>query len=104
VTEHRWLPLTARELTILIEALSSILAKDRANNTEVRRLIQKVAHAESHPNITVGVHGGLVQWTLGNPFPIRIYDYDGYDLPDLDERGQPCRISVEPPDAKTLPA
>ena len=54
-----------------------------------------------HPDITVGVHGGQVQWTLGNPFPIRVCDYDGAsdeDLPDIDERGERCRMWWEPTD------
>jgi hypothetical protein len=48
----------------------------------------------------VGVHGGLVQGTLGNPLPIRICDYDGPDddLPDMDERGQRCNMWFEPSD------
>ena len=39
----------------------------------------KLASATEGPAITVGVHGGLVQWVIGNPFPIRICDYDGDD-------------------------
>ena len=60
--------------------------------------MDKLTHSPQHPEITVGVHGGQVQWTLGNPFPIRVCDYDGdrEDLSDIDERGQPCRIWFEP--------
>jgi hypothetical protein len=41
-----------------------------------------------------------VQWTSGNPFPIRIVDYDGdkNDLPGVDENGRRCRIWFEPAD------
>ena len=39
----------------------------------------KFASAGEGPNITIGVHGGLVQWVMGNPFPVRICDYDGED-------------------------
>ena len=60
----------------------------------------KLAQAQPHPDITIGVHGGLVQWVLGNPFPVRICDYDGFDLPDVDERGQPCAIWFEPANAE----
>ena len=60
----------------------------------------KLASAGRGPSITVGVHGGQVQWVLGNPFPVRVCDYDGNDceLPDIDERDQKCRIWFEPID------
>jgi hypothetical protein len=47
----------------------------------------KLASAGEGPNITIGVHGGLVQWVMGNPFAVRICDYDGEDheLPEVDE-------------------
>jgi hypothetical protein len=103
MTEDRWLQLTAREQAIVLAALSSTLKADPANRAEVENLVLKLAETQPHPNITVGVHGGMVQWTLGNPFPIRICDYDGCDLPDLDERGQPCAIWFEPANAEQLP-
>jgi hypothetical protein len=103
MTEDRWLQLTARERAIVLDALSSMLEADPANKAEVKNLALKLAQAQPHPNITVGVHGGMVQWTLGNPFPIRICDYDGCDLPDLDERGQRCAIWFEPANAEQLP-
>jgi hypothetical protein len=71
---------------------------------EIDELTVKIVHAARHPHITVGVHGGQVQWTLGNPFPIRVCDYDGTsddDLPDVDERGQRCRMWWEPVDNGT---
>jgi hypothetical protein len=101
MTESRWLQLTAREHAMVLDALSSMLNADPANKAEVENLA--LAQAEPHPKITVGVHGGMVQWTLGNPFPIRICDYDGCDLPDLDERGQPCEIWYEPASAEQMP-
>ena len=73
---------------------------DPANGAEVENLAVKLAQAQPHPDITIGVHGGLVQWVLGNPFPVRICDYDGFDLPDVDERGQPCAIWFEPANAE----
>jgi hypothetical protein len=42
---------------------------------------------------------------LGNPFPIRVCDYDGQsdeDLPDIDERGQRCRMWWEAGDSSDV--
>ena len=100
MTDDSWIQLTAREHAIVLDALLSMLDADRANQAEVENLAVKLAQAQPHPDITVGVHGGLVQWVMGNPFPVRICDYDGSDLPDLDERGQPCEIWFEPPNAE----
>lgn len=63
-------------------------------------IISKLLDGGTHPKITVGVYGGQVQWALGNPFPIRICDYDGEkeDLPDIDEWGQQCRMWLDPVD------
>ena len=98
--DNVWLSLNEEEQEILNEALSlySHVAKNRSVTLDVLR---KVTHAKRHPCITVGVYGGLVQWILGNPFPIRICDYDGEtdDLPDIDEQGQRCSIWFEPVDA-----
>ena len=93
-----WIGVSARERKILLDAL---VAFGRSNAGKVRgidALTAKLVHSPPHPEITVGVHGGQVQWTLGNPFPIRVCDYDGdrEDLPDVDERGQRCRIWFEP--------
>ena len=74
----------------------------RSNGRErkdIDALTLRLVHGTSYPDITVGVHGGQVQWALGNPFPIRVCDYDGAsdeDLPDIDGRGQRCRIWWEP--------
>lgn len=67
---------------------------------ELGAAISKLAAATLGPAITVGVHGDQVQWVIGNPFPIRICDYDGEDdeLSGLDERGQRCRMWWEPTD------
>ena len=64
------------------------------------QILLKMARAPNWPNITIGVHGGQVQWVLGNPFPIRVCDYDGElaELPNLDEQEQRCRIWFEPVD------
>lgn len=97
-----WVEFSARERSILLDALSAIQKFGRVRKTEIDALILKLVHRDSHPEITVGVYGGQVQWTMGNPFPIRICDYDGEkdDLPDNDEQGQACRIWFEPPDAE----
>lgn len=52
-----------------------------------------MSQGKAHPDITVGVYGGQVQWAVGHPFPIRIRDYDGEEdeLSDVDEQGQRCR-------------
>jgi hypothetical protein len=95
---ERWLPLSADERNLLRLALAPY-ARD-GSLEEAVALSRKIATAAPYPDITVGVHGGLVQWTLGNPFPIRICDYDGddQDLTDVDERGQRCAMWFEPSD------
>jgi hypothetical protein len=100
--ETAWIELTSRDRMLLLDALSSARAAERLGKDEVDALTIKLVHAEPYPGITVGVHGGQVQWTLGNPFPIRVCDYDGEgdDLPDIDERGQRCRMWFEPPSAE----
>jgi hypothetical protein len=52
------------------------------------------------PQIAIGVYGGVVQWVSGNPFPIRIYDYDGdpAELPDTDVLGAKCTAWETSPD------
>jgi hypothetical protein len=98
MTKKAWIGFTARERAILLDALSTIRKSGRARAAEIDALTLKLVHSEPHPSITVGVHGGQVQWVLGNPFPIRVCDYDGEkdELPDVDERGQPCRVWFEP--------
>ena len=96
-----WVVLTPRELTVLLDALSSLRSAGRTDHAEFDALVGKLAHGVPYPQITIGVHGGMVQWTRGNPFPIRICDYDGFDLPDVDERGERCNTWLEPTDRRS---
>jgi hypothetical protein len=61
-----------RERHLLLEALTSLGNSDPKLAGWVDAVIAKLVHAAPHRNITVGIHGGQVQWTLGNPFPIRL--------------------------------
>jgi hypothetical protein len=101
MTEAAWIGLNAQERKLLLDALT-ILRRSNPNQARaIDPLTVKLVHSAPHPEITVGVHGGQVQWTLGNPFPICVCDYDGVsdeDLPDIDERGQRCRMWWEPAD------
>ena len=104
MTEAAWIGLTAREPAVLLDALVALRRSRADDATDIDALTIKLVHAAPHPDITVGVHGGQVQWTLGNAFPIRICDYDATcddDLPDVDERGQRCRMWWEPIDSQT---
>jgi hypothetical protein len=94
-----WLRLNSRECSLLREALATYSGSEAAN-PEATTLARKIAISAPHPDITIGVYGGQVQWTSGNPFPIRIVDYDGdkNDLPGVDENGRRCRIWFEPAD------
>jgi len=93
-----WLSLSANERNLLREALAAYSAGEAADKRGAQALSRRIARATPYPDITIGVHGGQVQWSLGNPFPIRICDYDGEerDLPHVDERGQRCRTWFEP--------
>lgn len=93
-----WIGLSQRERTILLDALKTRRGSNDRQARGIDALIVKLTYNPPHPQITVGVRGGQVQWTLGNPFPIRVCDYDGdrEELPDIDERGQRCRIWFEP--------
>ena len=103
--ENVWVGLSARERMVLLYALSSMRPSEPNASADIDaltlRLKLKLVHSEPHPDITVGVYGGQVQWTLGNHFPLRICDYDGNkdELPDVDENGERCRIWFEPVDA-----
>lgn len=101
MTKTAWIGLSGKERTLLIEVLSSIRGSGRVPTAKIDALAFKIAHAQPYPDITIGVRAGQVQWTAGNPFPIRICDYDGEwgNLPDVDERGRPCAIWLEPADA-----
>ncbi len=99
MTEAAWIAVSTRERELLLQALAALRRLNPNDAKHLDALTVKLVHSAPHPDITVGVHGGQVQWTLGNPFPIRICDYDGpsdEDLPDIDERGQRCRIWWEP--------
>jgi len=95
-----WISLSARERWLILYALSTIRDGDSRNGSEIDALSTKLTRAEPHPNISIGVERGQVEWVAGNPFPIRICDYDveGDDLVDRDERGRRCRIWLEPAD------
>jgi hypothetical protein len=106
MTDDCWLPLSGRERAIVLDALSAYGASTRSKTRAVNALSKRLREAKPYPEITIGVSGGVVQWTLGNPFPIRICDYDGddeRDWPDVDERGQPCTIAFELPDTSLQP-
>jgi hypothetical protein len=96
MSDQIWVGLNARERETLLHGLTLLRKSDPTR--EIETLAERLAGDPSYPQITVGVYGGQVQWTLGNPFPIRICDYDGdrEDHADIDERGQHCRIWFEP--------
>jgi hypothetical protein len=96
MTTSIWVSLTPRESTMLLDALSSMRSAGRMDRAEFDALAGKLAHGTPHPQITIGVRGGMVECTRGNPFPIRICDYDGHDLPDVDERGERCETWLAP--------
>jgi hypothetical protein len=97
-----WIPLSPSEKRLLIDALNLRRRAKRAGSGKIEALASKLVDAKPNPPIIVKVNGGMVQCTSGNPFPIRICDYDieGQEDPDIDERGKPCRISFEPADPK----
>lgn len=101
MTSFTWIKFTDREKALLLNALST--AYPEQDSEEILNLSAKLSRQDrKFPIITVGVYGGQVQWAMGNPFPIRVCDYDGNeeDLPRVDERGQRCRIWFELPDPK----
>ncbi len=93
-----WMCLTAAQRALLLDALSSIRVSKRENIAEIDALSDKLSNAELRQNITVCIANGQFQCAHGNPFPIRVCDYDGFDLPDIDEHGRPCEIIWEPAD------
>ena len=105
MTAKVWIGLNARERKLLLDSVTALRRSNPHNARAIDALTVKLVHSAPHPEITVGIHGGQVQWTLGNPFPIRICDYDGTsdeDLPDIDECGKRCCMWWEPADAKVL--
>jgi len=98
LTDSKWTHLTADEAAIILNALSFVRSSQHADSSTIDALIDKLEKAESQPNLTIGIYRGQVYRTRGNPFPIRIYDCDGFDLPDVDEHGKPCEILWEAAD------
>ena len=101
MTGTTWIGLSDKERTLLLKALAPMRLLSAEVASQINALTVKLVHSAPYPEITVGVHGGQVQWTLGNPFPIRVCDYDApsdEDLPDIDERGRRCRMWWEPAD------
>ena len=101
MSRQAWVGLNKQERTLLLNALAELRRSTGGAVAAIDKLTVKLVHSAPHPEITVGVHGGQGQWTLGNPFPIRVCDYDASsdeDLPDIHERGQRCRIWWEPAD------
>jgi hypothetical protein len=96
--DNIWVELTADEREQVLDALRLMQSSRPSSSIGVESLVAKITSVTSHPMITVGVYGGQVQWVLGNPFPIRVCDYDGEkgELPDIDDRGQRCRMWSEP--------
>jgi hypothetical protein len=98
MSDFAFIALSREEREILQEALAAYRNRSAMCN-EVAALAKKLRRS-SYPKITIGVKGGLVEWTSGNPFPIRIcdYDFEGSYPKYVDERGNRCVISFEPSD------
>lgn len=99
MAEIAWIGVSKQERAILLDALAELRRSRVRGTRQIDKLTAKLVHSPLHPEITVGIRGGQVQWTLGNPFPIRVCDYDASsddELPDVDECGQRCRIWWEP--------
>ncbi len=103
MAETAWVCLTATEIGLVLDALRSLAESRETDVRKIESVAVKFSQGKPYPNITIGVHGGQVQWAAGHPFPIRIRDYDGAEdeLPDVDEQGQRCRTWFEFPNAKT---
>ena len=95
-----YVSLRPEERAILQEALVAYVGSKRSRSRALETLSKKLCET-SYPKITIGIEGGMVQWASGNPFPIRVcdYDIDGCYPRYVDERGRRCGISFEPPDA-----
>ena len=93
-----WVGLATAEVASIREALAALRSTTPDRADEIDQIARRLETLAS-PAITIGVYGGLVQWVSGNPFPIRIVDYDGGegDLPDRDDEGLPCSIWEEAP-------
>lgn len=69
MAETSWIGLSARERALLLDALAALRRSNLDDPSNIDALTIKLVHSAPHPDITVGVHGGQVQWTLGNPVP-----------------------------------
>jgi hypothetical protein len=99
MVDHAWIAITPRERALLLDLLARTCNAAPTGSAEIKKLAAKLSRAESHPRITVGVHRGQVEWVSGNPFPVRVLDYDDPDgLNDFDEDGNLCRMWFEPTD------
>src|ERR1041385_8739958 len=94
-----WIEVTESEHHLMRALLNGTPAKSLGKR-RCEALRSKLERTNTFPDITVGVHGGQVQWARGNPFPIRVCDYDGdrCDLTAVDRWGHPCRTWFEPAD------
>lgn len=103
MTETKWISITEQECSLLKQVIVRALANDLATKP-LRQFLDKLEKAALFPKITIGVYGGQVQWADGNPFPIRVCDYDGEekDLPSVDENGHRCRMWFEPSDMEAM--
>jgi hypothetical protein len=101
-----WIELSAAEVELVKEALDALRSGPSERAQRVDQFLSRLNLAGSAPAITVGVYGGVVQWVSGNPFPIRIIDYDGdeSELPDTDDEGHPCSVGFEAPDPQMVVA
>lgn len=99
-----WLGLTFSERSLLREALAHYSGSERAESDEIEAMLQKLDRAKPQPRVTVRVDGGFVEEIAGNPFPVRLYDYDvdGVDEPEFDEEGRACVISEFEPKSASL--
>ena len=93
MTETSWIGLSACERALLLDALAALRRSNLDDPSNIDALTIKLVHSAPHPDITVGVRGGQVQWTLGNPFPIRVCDYDGASDEDP-SRYRPTRTTM----------
>jgi len=98
--ETAWMELTSPRTDVLARCFVVSSCRRAPRHGRGRCADDQTCPCEPHPGITVGVHGGQVQWVKGNPFPIRVLDYDNDygDAPDMDERGRALPCSIEPAD------
>ena len=90
-----WLSLTATERGLLREAVTYYSTSRHAEQDEIDAVQRRLDSAKPQPWVTVRVDGGMVEEIAGNPFPVRLYDYDidGVDDLSFDEDGRACVIS-----------